>query len=120
MAKGGNIGVRLRDIDLVVDVDPRHFAEGDDPLARLKADFGLPEAPFVRTGGGGVHLYFRKAAEIAVRGKLNAYKGIDFKSAGGLVVAAGSIHPDSGKPYSLDDDCCAMRCQMRPRLLRRS
>lgn len=104
MARGCNIGVRLRAIDLVIDADPRNYVEGDDALARLKADFRLPDAPFVRTGGGGWHLYLRKPAEMAVCGKLDAYKGIDFKSVGGVVVAAGSIHPESGKPYSLDDD----------------
>lgn len=32
MARGGNIGVRLRETDLVIDVDPRHFRENDDSL----------------------------------------------------------------------------------------
>ncbi len=114
MAKGGNVGVRLRDIDLVVDVDPRHFAAGDDPLARLKADFGLPEAPFVRTGGGGLHVYMRKPGDIAVRGKLDLFEGIEFKSAGFQVVAAGSIHPETGKPYGLDDDPLALSLSEAP------
>lgn len=104
MAAGRNVGVRLRDTDLVVDVDPRNFAAGDDPLVRLKADFSLPFAPLVNTGGGGLHLYFRKPANVEIVGRLAAYDGIDFKSKGGQVVAAGSIHPDTGKPYSLDDD----------------
>lgn len=70
MAAGRNVGVRLRDTDLVIDVDPRHFDEDDDPLARLAIDFGLADAPFVMTGGGGRHLYFRKPAEIEIAGKL--------------------------------------------------
>jgi hypothetical protein len=110
MARGRNVGVRLRDIDLVVDVDPRHFAANDDPLARLAIDFGLPDAPFVLTGGGGRHLYFRKPADIEIGGKLAAYRGIDFKSKGGQVVAAGSIHPDTARPYVLDDD--ALRIEL--------
>ena len=56
MANSGNIGVRLRDVDLVIDVDPRHFVESDKPLLRLQTDFDLPEAPFVETGGGGVEV----------------------------------------------------------------
>lgn len=108
MAAGRNIGVRLRDTDLVIDVDPRHFNESDDPLARLAVDFGLPDAPFVLTGGGGRHLYFRKPPNLEVAGKLAGYDGIDFKSKGGQVVAAGSIHPDTGRPYRLDDDALAM------------
>lgn len=42
LAKGCNVGVRLREEDLVVDVDPRSFDEGDDPLSRLEADLGVP------------------------------------------------------------------------------
>ena len=104
MAAGMNVGVRLRDTDLVIDVDPRNFEASDDPLARLVIDFGLPDAPFVVTGGGGKHLYFRKPAGVEIAGKLAGYAGIDFKSKGGQVVAAGSIHPDTERPYVLDDD----------------
>ncbi|MFG1420007.1 DUF5906 domain-containing protein, partial [Xanthobacter sp. V0B-10] len=114
MAAGMNVGVRLRDIDLVVDVDPRHFVPNDDPLVRLSIDFGLPDAPFVLTGGGGRHVYFTKPASVELAGKLVGYDGIDFKSKGGQVVAAGSIHPDTGKPYRLDDDALAMLLSEAP------
>jgi len=114
MSRGGNIGVRLRDTDLVIDVDPRHFNENDDPLARLMADFGLPEAPFVRTGGGGLHLYMRKPSDVRVVNGLPEYPGVEFKSLGRQVVAAGSIHPDTGKPYRLDDDALALSLSEAP------
>lgn len=102
LASGHNVGVRLRDTDLIVDVDPRHFAEGDDPLARLLKDFGLPECPTVLTGGGGFHLYLRKPAEVHVAGSLKAYPGIEFKTLGRQVVAPGSIHPETRKVYASD------------------
>lgn len=108
MAGGGNVGVRLRGGDLVVDVDPRHFNVGDDPVARLWRDFMLPECPFVKTGGGGFHFYLRKPSEIEVVDRLDAYKGIEFKSKGRQVVAAGSIHPDTRRLYTLDDDPIAL------------
>jgi Bifunctional DNA primase/polymerase, N-terminal len=114
LATGSNIGVRLRNTDLVIDVDPRHFAENDQPLARLKVDFSLPEAPFVKTGGGGFHLYLRKPADVLIVNALTEYAGIEFKSLGRQVVAAGSIHPDSGKPYSHDDDPLALTLDLSP------
>ncbi|MCL4709617.1 MAG: bifunctional DNA primase/polymerase [Pseudorhodoplanes sp.] len=114
MGRGHNVGVRLHPTDLVVDVDPRNFDDGDDPFARLKAAFGLADAPFVRTGGGGWHFYFRKPAEVAVVNAVAGYKGIEFKSLGRQVVAAGSIHPDTGEPYRLDDDPLAMSLSEAP------
>jgi hypothetical protein len=114
MKAGNNIGVRLRDTNLVIDVDPRHFKENDNPLVRLKADFGLPEMPFVKTGGGGFHLYLRKRAEVGISYTLASYPGIEFASLGRYDVAAGSIHPDSGKPYSHDDDPLAVSLAEAP------
>jgi hypothetical protein len=114
MAKGGNIGVRLRPTDLVIDVDPRHFAEGDDPMARLIAAYDLPEMPFVRTGGGGWHHYLLKPADAEIVNSLSEYLGIEFKSQGRQVVAAGSIHPDTGQPYVLDDDPLALLLREAP------
>lgn len=111
---GANVGVRLRDTDLVIDVDPRHFAVGDDPFARLKADFRLPDAPFVRTGGGGWHHYYRKPTDVAVMDGLDGYAGVEFKSLGRQVVAAGSIHPDTGRPYGLDGDPLARSLSEAP------
>lgn len=107
MANGGNLGIRLRDVDLVLDVDPRNFRAGDDPLARLSALVGkdLDNAPTVMTGrgDGGRHLYFRKPAGLRIVGKLDDFPGIDFRSIGGLIVAPGSIHPDTGRPYIVDN-----------------
>lgn len=105
MQEGGNVGVRLRDADLVVDVDPRNFPEGetldtDNPFRRLCRDVGLdPDAfPAVETGGGGLHVYMRKPSDAAVRQSVAAYPGVDFKSTG-QVVAAGSVHPETGRLY---------------------
>lgn len=111
---GRNVGNRLRSTDLVIDVDPRHFAQGDDPMARLAAAFGLPEMPFVRTGGGGWHHYLRKPEDAEIVNNLSDYPGIEFKSQGRQVVAAGSIHPDTGQPYVLDDDPLALLLREAP------
>jgi hypothetical protein len=56
----------------------------------------------------------RKPGDVAVRGKLDSFAGIEFKSAGFQVVAAGSIHPETGKPYRLDDDPLALSLSEAP------
>ena len=99
---GGNLGVRLRRCDLVVDADPRNYAQGDDPLARLAADHALPDTLRVETGGGGTHLYLRVPGSDGLRGRLPGYAGLDFKTLGGYVVAPGSVHPETGRAYLLD------------------
>jgi len=101
---GWNLGVRLTAEHLVLDVDPRNG--GTESLARLSQALGidLPSwTPATRTGSGGLHLWMRKPADMKVAGKIKGYPGIDIKSVGGQVVAPGSIHPDTKKPYVLDD-----------------
>ncbi|WP_294302128.1 hypothetical protein [uncultured Sphingomonas sp.] len=58
LAEGSNMGVRLRPIDLVLDVDSRHFLDGDDPVARLASDLSvdLSDYPTCVTGSGGRHI----------------------------------------------------------------
>lgn len=101
---GINVGVRLRPTDLVVDIDPRSFAEGDDPVARLEAnlDIKLDEWPRVDTGSGGRHYYMTVEAGILVRDTVEEYPGIEFKAYGRQMVAPGSSHPTTGKAYRWD------------------
>lgn len=100
---GGNVGVRLSEKHLVLDVDPRHG--GSESLARLSAKLGtkLDTSPVVRTGGGGLHLYFAKPAELRCYSHLADYPGIDVRSSGFQVVAPGSVHPETARPYELYD-----------------
>lgn len=105
MDGGRNVGVRLRPCDLVVDVDPRNFAEGDDPVSRLESDLAidLENFPMVRTGSGGLHVYMRLPEGCSTVETLAAYPGIEFKAHGRQVVAAGSVHPDTGEAYRWED-----------------
>ena len=99
----GNYGVILRAQDVVIDVDPRRFKPGDDPLARLSAAIGgLSDSYTVRTGGGGLHIYLRKPAHVQIRGSLKEFPGIEFKTKGQQVVGPGSVHPDSGNEYEIE------------------
>ena len=103
LGTGHNVGVRLRDRDLVVDVDPRNG--GDASLDRLEADLGLDlrnSFPFVRTGSGGLHIYMAKPPHLRTATKLTGYRGVEFKTKGTQVVAPGSIHPERGEPYAVD------------------
>lgn len=102
LAGGKNIGVRLRAEDLVIDADPRNYMEGDNALERMIKDFHLPFCPTVETGGGGYHLYMRKPEQIDVVGTLADYQGVEFKTLGRQVVAAGSVHPETKERYAWD------------------
>jgi len=103
VTNGRNVGVRLTEKQLVLDVDPRNG--GTESLERLATAIGvkLADSPLVRTGGGGLHIYMTKPAELRVYGKLKAYPGIDIRSSGFQMVAPGSIHPETKGPYELDD-----------------
>ena len=85
---------------VVVDVDPRHG--GDQAFADLQARYGrLPQAPTVRTGGGGVHIYLcandrRLSNSVGALGS-----GIDVRGEGGYVIAPPSRHANSNL-YSWD------------------
>ncbi len=100
-----NFGVALPHSLLVIDVDPRNFKHGIDSLEKLSEDCGIDIASScqfkIHTGAGGFHLYFKipEANQGKIPLHLKAYAGVEFKSHGGQVVIAGSIHPDTNKIY---------------------
>lgn len=102
--KNKNYGVVLTDDDLVVDVDPRNFKKGDNPVKRLVEAVGGLNSYTVKTGGGGLHIYFKKPAIASVVNELKEFKGVEFKSDKRQVVGPGSIHPDTGKEYIVIKD----------------
>ncbi len=101
---GVNVGVRLRETDLVVDVDPRNFESGDDPVARLERALGIrfDRWPRVDTGAGGMHFYMTVPVGFRAVDTLEGYPGIEFKAHGRQMVAPGSSHPLTGRPYRWD------------------
>lgn len=101
-----NYGIVLGPNDIVVDVDPRNFLPGDNPLKRLADAVGVPLDSFtVQTGSGGLHIFFKittpEGMVIVGNLKKKGFLGIDTKHAGGYVLGAGSIHPDTGRPYQI-------------------
>jgi len=101
-SKGHNVGVRLKASQLVIDVDPRNG--GDVGFRNLCADLKLDPSiyPTVITGSGGLHVYMTKPEDVPVVDTLESYPGVEFKSKGRQVLAAGCIHPDTLKPYAFD------------------
>jgi hypothetical protein len=99
---GLNLGVRLPDDVVVLDVDPRNFPKGADSLAKLVDAIGLDltEVPHVLTGNldtPGHHYYFRKPMAVKLFDSIEGFEGIELKSLGRQVVAAGSVHPTGGR-----------------------
>lgn len=101
-----NFGNRPRDIGIrtgeqsglvVLDIDPR--SGGVESLEELLELHGsLPETLTARTGGGGLHYYFRMPeAVLTCRTKLGGWSGVDLKGEGGYVVAPPSGHPSGGR-----------------------
>ena len=104
--KGHNVGYRLSETDLIIDVDPRNFKHGEDSLAKLLEFLGIEDladtCPTVLTGSGGYHYYMTKPADWFIKEVHEEWPGIEFKVKGRQVVAAGSKHPN-GTPYIWDD-----------------
>ncbi len=103
---GGNIGVRLRAGELVIDVDPKHDdAKGrtaEELVDELELELGISfeGAPVVKTGSGGWHIYLKKDSEYRIRNNIKLFGGaIEFKSFGRQVLAPGCRHPN-GDYYS--------------------
>lgn len=96
---GANIGGRLPQNVIVIDIDPRNG--GGDTINDLQSKCG--ELPKTLTsisgrGDGGRHLFYRRP-----HGELSSKAlgpGVDLKTYAGYVVLPPSIHPDSGQPYT--------------------
>ena len=95
---GSNIGGRIPETMLMVDIDPRHG--GLETWAGLEKQYGrFPDCHMTLSGrgDGGTHRYVRRPP-----GRLTARRlgpGIDLKTSSGYAVMPPSIHPDTGKPY---------------------
>jgi hypothetical protein len=89
---------------LALDVDPRHG--GSVAALKLRSEHATLT---IRTGGGGWHLFYRYSGP--VRGKVQGVPGIDVKAGGsGYLVAPGSIHPITSKPYRQHRDAPIAQC----------
>ena len=95
-----NVGLATGGGVVVLDVDINHSAGkyGDETLAELEAQHGpLPETWMCLTGGGGVHYYFA-CDDPALTVGTGFAPGLDYRGAGGYVVAPPSLHAN-GRSY---------------------
>lgn len=80
---------------IVLDIDPRNG--GLESLLRLEETYGkLPPTPRVKTGGGGLHLYFKYPDKPVTSCVLQGFPGIEVLSDGKLAVAPPSRHASGG------------------------
>lgn len=104
MWPASNVGIATgTDFGAVLDVDPRHG--GLEALAALESKHGkLPETLTADTGGDGVHYVF-EYPDFEIKNLTNGElgPGLDVKAAGGMIVAAPSLHV-SGKRYRWRND----------------
>ena len=97
-----DIGLATGDGLVVLDIDPRH--NGDFSLQELEDEHGEIVTRTVRTGGGGLHMYFR--GQLPQRTGFR--EGLDMKADGGYVVAPPSSH-ESGGGYQWIDPAHEIR-----------
>ncbi|OOO25766.1 ATPase [Agrobacterium sp. YIC 4121] len=77
-------------------------ANGFDWLAEMEAEHGpLPDTARVTSPNGGMHIYFKYVVGTRNRGALGA--GVDIRSEGGYVLAAGSTMAN-GRSYKWETD----------------
>ncbi len=91
IATGGISGITVLDVD----VGPQK--SGEASLKRVERENEpLPLTPIVRTGGGGLHYYFRY--QKGLKNAVGILPGLDIRNDGGYVIAPPSIHI-SGQKY---------------------
>lgn len=98
-----NIGIAIPQGKIAIDVDPRHEGDVDfEALERAHGETFNLRTFAQKTGGGGWHfVYDAPHGQRYPGGKLEGRKGLDVKQHGGYLVAAPSVHPDTGKCYEL-------------------
>lgn len=101
-----NIGIATGTVSrglVVIDLDVDD-AKDEDGVATLRAwerEHGdLPETATVKTGRGGMHLYYR--CDQPVGCSVNSEIGVDVRGDGGYVVAPPSVHPN-GNAYEFEE-----------------
>ena len=129
-SKGENLGYRIPNGEIVIDIDPRHYkkdVDSCDKLAEMLGYFDVEEMiednVCVKTGGGGYHIYCRIPADLDIDCEVlsnalpdDELPGVEFKRK--QVVAAGSRHPD-GEFYQWCEGSQSEKREVDPEIIRR-
>lgn len=100
---GSNVGVLAGPDDIIMDIDPERG--GLESFERLCWDVDDDFSSYPRSmsgkGDGGFHVFMKKPMGLICHWQMAAFRGIDFQGFLRYVVAPGSLHPKTGKPYAL-------------------
>ncbi len=98
---GDNVGLVVGPGCIVIDLDLKPGISGVDLLVGLMPLGWQHVGPRARTGGGGLHLWFRVPELLGLgNGRGDLPPGIDVRGGGrGYVVGPPSYHPDTGAQY---------------------
>lgn len=99
--QANNIGIVTGEASNVVVLD-LDFPEGVNIWYRWLQIYGeIPDTFTVKTGSGGLHIYFRYTPQTAMLRNLNRIQKspIDFRTNGGQIIFPGSINTKTGQPY---------------------
>jgi putative DNA primase/helicase len=86
---------------LVIDVDVKNGAGGLASMEALEFELGPLNTRKIVTPSGGYHLYFKHPRD-GIKNTIGIRPGIDIKTEGGYVLAAGSVI--NGNPYYVEND----------------
>lgn len=117
--EGRNVGWRIPENVVVLDIDPRNGANSE-VLEAFTFEYGfdpLANPRLVRTGGGGWHSFYSVPPGRFID-TLKDFPGVEFKGVGRQVVAAGSIHPETGALYEVAGDFDAPLAKLPEELMR--
>jgi P4 family phage/plasmid primase-like protien len=129
-SKGGNLGYRIPNGEIVIDIDPRHYKKGIDSCDKLAEMLGyfdveemIEDNVCVKTGGGGYHIYCRIPADLDIDCEVlsnalpdDELPGVEFKRK--YVVAAGSRHPD-GEFYQWCEGSQSEKREIDPAIIKK-
>ena len=98
--KGRNAGITTGPANgiIVVDIDNEDKFE----ILRQRKGWDLPQTRTHETGNDGLHHIYQYPKNGKRYGNRSLKKwGFDIRGIGGQIVAPGSVHPDTGKPYTV-------------------